>query len=332
LFRLLPVSSATLSGYHFDKDILTYPAHHEWRVSTGWDLKNPQHVRSNNLGFVAERDFDRDPRAFVLIGDSYVEASMLAPSDRPGAQLQAALGERRAIYAMGTPGTALLDYAQRIRFASEALGVRDFAVWIEAGDARQSLCGSGNVVSRCLDRETLMPRVQRRPEASRWHRLARHSAIAQYVFAQLKVDAKRLVEATFTRITPESTAKSTAVGSRRSDTGTMALPNRSQRAVDAVVDQFLRDTEPYRKGRLLIVADGRRGLLGTTNPDPLQLERQYLLTRLREAGLEVLDLEPMYARHATDSRLSLEVGPYDRHLNALGVRLVTDEIARWIEP
>jgi hypothetical protein len=233
---------------------------------------------------------------------------------------------------MGTPGTALLDYAQRIRFASETLGIRDFVVWIEAGDARQSLCGSGNVVSRCLDRETLQPRIERRPQPSSWHRWARHSALAQYVFGQLKVDAKRLVEATFTRITPESTAKSTAAGSRRSNTGTMTLPDRSRQAVDAVVDQFLRQIEPHRKGRLLIVVDGRRGVRGAPNPDPLQLERQYLLTKLREGGLEVLDLEPVYARHSTDSRLSLEVGPYDRHLNALGVRLVSREIATRIEP
>jgi hypothetical protein len=331
LFRLLPVSTATLSGYYFDEDILTYPAHHEWRISTGWDLKNPQALRSNNLGFAADRDFHRAARALALIGDSYVEASMLAPEERPGAQLQAALGDQRVVFAMGTPGTALLDYAQRIRFASETLGVRDFVVWIEAGDARQSLCGSGNVVSRCLDRETLEPRVERRPPPSSWHRLARHSALAQYVFAQLKVDPNRLVDATFTRITPEATAKSTAADNRRSIAGTRTLPARSRRAVDAVVGQFLREIAPHRNGRLLIVVDGRRGARAAAGPDPLQLERQYLLAKLREAGLEVLDLEPLYARHAADSRLSLEVGPYDRHLNALGVRLVVGAIAGWIE-
>ena len=28
VMRLLPVSTATLSGYHFHPDIVTYPAHH----------------------------------------------------------------------------------------------------------------------------------------------------------------------------------------------------------------------------------------------------------------------------------------------------------------
>lgn len=331
LFRLLPVSTATLTGYYFDDDLLTYPAHHEWRVSTGWDLKNPQWVRSNNFGFAADRDFVRDAGALALVGDSYVEASMLAAPQRPGAQLQSSIGEGHAVFTMGTPGTALLDYAERIRWAGETFGVRDFVVWIEHGDALQALCGSGNVVSRCLDSETFEPRIERRPQPSRWRRWARHSALAQYVFGQLKVDARRLARATFTRATPETTAASTAPARPRSGGETMKLSLRSRQVVDAVVGQFLLRIEPYRTGRMLVVVDGRRDVPGATDASPVDLERQYLIHRLREGGLAVLDLEPVYARHRAHSRLSLEIGPYDRHLNALGVRLVTGEIARRLD-
>src|SRR5690606_2827994 len=88
--RLLPVSTSTETGYHVDDMILTYPAHHEWRVATGWDLRNAQRLRSNNVGFAAHRDFAHDPEAIALIGDSFVEASMLAPAERPGWQLEQA--------------------------------------------------------------------------------------------------------------------------------------------------------------------------------------------------------------------------------------------------
>lgn len=182
ILRLLPVSTATMTGYHVDADILTYPAHHRWTVSTGWDLRNPQQLRGNNLGFASDVDFVPDAGALALIGDSYVEASMLDARHRPAAQLQARLGPRRAVYGMGTPGTALLDYAQRVRFARERLSVRDFVVWLEGGDARQALCGSGNVVSRCLDPRTLQPAIQRRPpppsraRRRRWQRRRRRRA------------------------------------------------------------------------------------------------------------------------------------------------------------
>ena len=70
LFRILPVSTSTQTGYYFDPDILTYPADHQWRVATGWDLRNPQSLRSNNFGFVSDHDFARDERALALVGDS----------------------------------------------------------------------------------------------------------------------------------------------------------------------------------------------------------------------------------------------------------------------
>ena len=38
LFRVLPVSTATMTGYYLDPYILSYPADHEWTASTGWDL------------------------------------------------------------------------------------------------------------------------------------------------------------------------------------------------------------------------------------------------------------------------------------------------------
>ena len=98
--RVLPVSTSTDTGYYTDPLILTYPARHQWVMSTGWDLRNAQHMQANNLGYAAEHDFVRDERAIALIGDSYVEASMLDIADRPAAQLERQLGTR-PVYAMG---------------------------------------------------------------------------------------------------------------------------------------------------------------------------------------------------------------------------------------
>ena len=128
--RVLPVSTATVTGYHLDPLILTYPSGHRFRTATGWDLRNAQTLQANNLGFVSDVDFVPDPQAVALIGDSYVEASMLPSTDRLGPQLQRHLGDR-PVYAMGGPGSSLLDYAERIRLGSERLGVRDFVVFLD---------------------------------------------------------------------------------------------------------------------------------------------------------------------------------------------------------
>lgn len=332
LLRALPVSTATLTGYHFDRDLLTYPTGHEWTVSTGWDLRNPQRLRSNNWGYASPRDFLSDRSAIALIGDSYVEASMLDASHRPAAQLETQLGTSRPVYGMGSPGTALLDYAQRVRFAAEKFQVRDFVIWLEVGDVRQALCGSGNVQSRCLDPRTLEPRIERLPDPSWLKRVARHSALAQYFAGQLKFRSATFLAALLSRSTPDDPIRraTPAVGT----VGSGAAPDdirHARRVVDAVLNRFFEVAGPYLVGKTVFIVDGDRGGTQRVNNESL-MQRQYLIDGLRGRGFQVVDLEPIYAEHAAGSPLSLEVGPYDRHLNALGVQLVMGQAARSLAP
>lgn len=320
VLRLLPVSTATHTGYHVDPAILGYPPGHAWRVSTGWDLRNAQRLRANNLGFAAERDFVPDPGAVALVGDSYVEASMLAAADRPAAQLERALGGARAVYAFGGPGSSLLDYVERIRFARDRTDVQDVVVLMEAGDVRQSLCGSGNVHSACLDPKTLAPRVERLPPPSTLKQVLRESALAQYLFSQIRVDAGQLWRALTTRQVPEE--ESADRPRRRAVPVQTASP-----AALAVVQRFVEQVRPLVPGRLVIVVDGRRDPAAA--PDPrLAAERAAFIAGARAAGLTVVDAEPLFARHAAASPRSLQVGPYDGHLNAIGVGLVMQAAAQ----
>lgn len=328
LLRLLPVSTATLTGYHTDPDLLTYPAHHQWRVATGWDLRNPQTLQANNLGFAAGVDFQPDPRAVALIGDSYVEASMLDAADRPGAVLQRLLPDR-PVYAMGGPGSSLLDYAQRIRWSHERLQVRDFVLLLERFDARQSLCGSGNVHSRCLDPATLAPRVERQPAPGRAKRVLRHSALAQYLAGQIRVQPQALARAMFTRVTPESAAEAAVPPVPRAPSDNEKA--QMHRRTDAVVRAFFDAAGPHLAGRLVVLVDGRRGGPAAV-PELIDLERSRLIERLRAGGAGVVDLETDFARHAAASRRSLDVGPYDGHLNGLGTRLAMGRAAAELPP
>lgn len=315
LFRLLPVSTATQTGYYGDPDLLVYPAGHRWVTSTGWDLRNSQRPQANAQGFLADHDFVRDPTAVALIGDSYVEGSMLAAEDRAGAQLERLLPGRQ-VFAMGAPGTALLDYAQRIRWAHENFGVRDMVLLLEKGDARQVRCDSGNIHSRCLDPATLAPRVQRFPEPGPLKRLARHSALLQYVLGQIKLDGSRFVTGMLTRQAPTLEA-----GKRERAVPSEAALATERRVIDAAVREFFHVARPHVEGRLVILVDGIRNPANKPQ-GPDEFQRAYLIEQLRQGGAQVVDLEPAYARHVAGSPLSLDVGPYDGHLNRLGLALV----------
>jgi len=326
VLQLLPVSGATKSGYYIDDSVMGYPPRHSFTVSTGWDLRNPQRLVANNWGFVSDTDFTPDANAVALVGDSFVEASMLSQPQRPGAQLQAQLaaaGQPRPVYAFGSPGTALPDHAQRIRLAHQRLGVRDFVLWVDAGDARQALCGLSPAHSRCLDAQTFTQRTERQPPPGALKEVARHSALLQYAFSQLKVDVGSLARTAFRREVPAEPSAVAAAAPAAPDPAVLA---RRLAVIDAVTAQFFSDVLPYRGGRLVFVIDGRRSA-GEPKQELIDLERAHLMTRLREGGAEVIDLEPLYRGHMRRSRLSLEVGPYDTHLNALGVRTVMQAAA-----
>ncbi|MFN4116386.1 MAG: hypothetical protein ACK4F7_07790 [Inhella sp.] len=326
LLRLLPVSTASLTGYYLNPDLLGYPPSHRWTVSTGWDLRNPQRLQANAQGFLADRDFVPDPRAIALIGDSYVEASMLDAADRPAAQLERLIGGE-PVYALGTPGTALLDYGQRMLWAAETLGSRRFVLLLERGDIVQSLCGSGNVVSRCLDPVGFAPRREPHSPATGLKRWLRHSSLAQYLVGHLRVDVAAFLRSVLTRQVPgeEASAEPKPVLSAR-PTAEAMLQARAR--IDAVLQVFLADLAPVlAQADVLILLDGARTppwLEGTNE----RFEREYLMERLRHHGLRVIDLQPVYQAHAVRSHRALEIGPHDRHLNSLGVSVVMQAAAQ----
>jgi hypothetical protein len=303
-FRILPVGTSTNTGYYIDPLLLTYPAGQRFTSATGWDLQNARRNHANNYGYVADHDFVENPRAIALIGDSYVEGSMLERQDRFAAQIEAQLRDR-PVYSFGSPGTALLDYAERIRFASERFAIRDFVLLLERGDVAQSLCGSGNVAARCLDPMTLEPRIEKQPEPGRVKQLVRQSALAQYVFSQLKLDPVRWLRSLLQR--------------EHTPTPTAALPGqkRAEPFAARVIDEFFTRTAPHRRGKLILVLVGE---------DTDGTQRQ-----LREAaerhGALVIQGEPLLHAASAQTGLSTQVSPRDAHLNRLAFATLAERVA-----
>ena len=322
LLRGLPVSTATNTGYYVAPNILNYPPRHEWTMATGWDLRNVQHLRSNNMGFAAEHDFVAGSDAVALIGDSYVEASMLPLADRPAAQLERALGGRQ-VYAMGGPGSSLLDYAERIEWAHQTLGLNQFVVLMEHVDASQAVCDSGNVHAHCLLPDTLKPVVRRRPPSGAMKDFLRESALAQYLNSQLKFSPSRLVSPDFWRSgAPSETIQ---LGAPPATTARVSLTQQRQKVIDAAVDTFFMRLETLPDIRVVFVIDmNRRNLeTGVNQPD----EGYHLAARFQERGHLVVRGEPLYREHQRASPLRLDVGPYDQHLNKIGVALLMNAAA-----
>jgi len=329
LFRLLPVSTSTSAGYYIDPLILTYPPGHPFTTSSGWNLQRPQRHRANNFGFVADHDFVRNPEAIALIGDSFVEASMLPPRERLAAQLESKLGAR-PVYAMGAPGTALLDYAERVRFASQRFAIHDFVLLLEHGDIAQSLCGSGNVNAECLDRKTLDPRVEKLPTPGAAKRLLREFALPQYLFSQLKLDPQHWAATLFTRKrnAPPATASRPTGAAGGAPPATALLGAGSLRdpffiepeAIDRVLSEFFTRVKPYRNGGklvLILTGDAPAG-------DPV---RDKLIAAAKANDAEVFLAGPPLQEATRNTGMSMRVAPRDAHMNGIALETVAAGVA-----
>ena len=321
LFRILPVSTSTAMGYYVDDRILTYPPHHRFTTATGWDLENPQTHTTNNVGFVASRDFTRDPSAVALIGDSFVEASMLSADARLGERLERDL-LGRPVYAMGAPGSSLLDYAERIRFAATKFAVRDFVVVIEEGDVLQAFCGSGQVHGSCYDEHTSSAVPYQQPPPGLLKRILRHSAFAQYFTSQLKLDPGALLRAHLAAANGPATAAGPAHGS----TGQQPTPEQS-RQLAQIIAIFFAEVAPYHQGRLILVLEDRT-VSGSPRSSLQQRGRDLLVEAAQKAGAAVIDTGPVFRQFTTATGLAIAVSPRDHHWNPAATGLVADQVAQ----
>lgn len=321
LLRFLPVSTSTETGYYLTPSIITYPAHHEFVMATGWNLSNAHHHRSNNYGFLTRRDFLPNANAVALIGDSYVEANMLTEDDRLGMQLENKLGNR-PVYAFGGPGSSLLDYAERARFAQEHFGVRDFVFIIELGDVRETLCGSNNIHGPCLDSETFVVRSDAQPKkVGLAKKILRQSALAQYLFSQLRIKPEELLKQLFANTFSEK-INTPLTPSRQLQTSEDLEPG----AVDHVVSTFLLSLPKNSDGRLMLVLDSYRDC--STGADTKRTPvRDRFMQLAQQAGVELIDTKPIFCTFFQATGLSLSVSPTDGHWNRLAHGLVADAIS-----
>ena len=318
IFQVLPTSTYTDTGYHIDPYIVTYRPNHEFTTSFGWDLEHPIHHRSNNLGFLSAHAFAPNPRAIAVIGDSFVDASMLPDSDRVGDQIQRALPDR-PIYAMGGPGSNLLDYVERIRYAADHLQVRDFVVVIERGDMKQVLCGSGNIHAMCLDQSTWKVQIELIPAPSRIKMILRHSALLQYLLGHLRFNLGDLLK-------HASQPKSPPVSA--ADVKTLSVwSDFTESDIDKILTIFFERIAPFKKGRLVVVLDSDRDAINRGSV-PADLRRDFFMRRCREFGAQVIDTEPLFQDFVIRTGRHLEVSPSDKHWNRAATDLVAEAVRR----
>lgn len=312
LLRLLPVSSATHTGYHLDPHILAYPAQLRFTNAAGWDLRDAQTYTTNNLGFVAHRDFLPDPKAVAVIGDSHIEQNYLPMALRLDTQLEQRLAGR-PVYGMGVPGTSLLDYAERIRYAYQHLNIRTMVLVLEDFDIDQALCGSGNTQAWCIAPESgrLEDAHQSTPGLAK--RLLRESALAQYLFSQIKLSPDALRKALAPQ-PPKTPAK----------TGRTPMAPATYQAIREAFFARLADLPELKL--TIALAPGNR-YLKPAEEDILPFPMAQFVSDCTARGWSIVDPTPTFRDYRRHTGLTLDVSPSDRHWNRAAVEHVASALA-----
>lgn len=321
-----PVSEASpVLRHRPDRDIL-------W--SRDWDfaMANRRHV--NNDGFVNDQDYSPEgPQPLLaVVGDSYVEALMNPYPATFYARLAEAVGEAGRIYSFGVSGGPLSEYLVWADYARERYRPDAMVVVVVGNDFDQSFYRFKPVRGLhyfAADATVADPKLERVDREDGWLRRALlSSAVVRYAFFHLQAgESLRQIRIAWENLWAEDTA------SYQGNVDADASPERvseGRRAADMFVTAL-----PARAGlppsRILLVIDALRpGIYEPDGGEAAQasywgLMRRHLMDAAREAGLQVLDLDPIFlaGHRATGERFEFET---DGHWNDRAHGLVAETI------
>ena len=324
--RGLPI----VSGVHRQSPQSSEPAsarlvaNHEYTWSMGWDLRHVVKGKTNAMGFISPYAYTAETPAVALLGDSFVEAQMLAYDESLAGRLDAKLGGMHA-FNFGLSGAALPHYlgiaremGARYRFAA-AVVVATGMDYEEGFETKEGLYRWGADPQRELI--SLVPAVERSSVVT----VAREMALIRYARANLKLTAGKV----FARHAdaPCEPRRLSAVDLRRLAEYVDQLPAALHLAPHRVVMVFNSGSNADLYER---VDRGRARRPACPTVDSLALAE---LRRLAAAsGMKVLELDDLLEAHYRQYRRALDFKPVDSHWNGTATALVADEIVRVLAP
>lgn len=322
VFRFLPVNDGLMAMpvnaqspvFHFTPDRKV-----QWSRDWNFAIVNP--IRVNNAGFINDRDYDASDRRPLLavVGDSFVEASMVPTHDTLHARLAAAVAPGARVYSLAASGAPLSQYLiwareARVRFKAQAL-----VIVVVGNDFDESLAiyktGPGfHHYAPDADGTLRLQRVDYRPSTVRV--IARKSALVRYILFNLQAQEHLadLVGMITNLVQPAHAEQYVGNTAAAADADRL-------RWSEAAVRAFFRDLTEYagwRPGEVLFLLDGIR--YPSDSPavaaSYFARMRTFFLEEARRRGYEAIDMDPVFFAHfrATGDRFEY---PTDSHWNSV---------------
>jgi hypothetical protein len=316
IFRLLP----TLHGWANPPVTPDFPMVRQFpgahfTYSLGPYFENHADGRFNNLGYPAD-DVNLAKTSIAIIGDSFVEAAMIAPSDKVSHRLSEKTGTQ--VIALGEAGTGLADYTVSANWVSHNAPLKWMIFAVNAGDLTDSLVPPfrGYWYAQVDGKFVL----QRRGKF--WLRnFLTSSRLFDYLYYNLKIGPQMLFE-NWKRPDANVLTNEAAAGEPP------AKPAELSPLAIAAGRHFMQEARVLQDRGIpvliMVNASANAIYAGRNDRDP---ELMMVKRLAGDAGLPVLDLSDVFARDYAvhHRRLTFEVDP---HWNAYGHQIVADALWR----
>ncbi len=324
VMRFLPVSTGLRSLPVTAADpVLHFSPDRPFVNSLGWNMHNVVRGRVNNAGFVNDQDYTHTGAPLIaVVGDSFIEAQMVAYPETLQGRLAAILAPKFRVYSFAGSGAPLSQYLAWAGYAVKEYGARAVVINVVGNDFDESLTayrlGPGFWQYAPDENGVLRLRLNEH-RAGTLISIARHSALARYFIINLGIQNKLFA----IRWLGEMIFGKSANAQPRYAGNTDASVE-GKRVADsyAAIDAALRDI-PERVGlppdRVLFTLDGFRyaDAAQTGQGTYFDLMRRAFIEKATAKGYEVLDLDTRFIpRHARTGE-SFEFYD-DNHWNAAG--------------
>ncbi|WEF35688.1 hypothetical protein [Pseudoduganella chitinolytica] len=282
-----------------------------YTYSHGWAMANAQHGTTSRDGFVHSRDIGGGANVLVT-GDSFIESYMLAYGDTVQGLLDAALGK---VYAVASSGNGLADALVLARQFVPRTGAKAMVIFVEPFDLRtiDSPAGRGHNYFAFTGGEISVahnPYVE-----SVLKEQVLRSALLRYAYYNLKVPGWM-----------EGLRRRARQGGDSGADGDLR-----QRRRDAALDYFLAGLAPLQRRfgtRFIFLVDGDRDAIYSDGRSSVWVgnDRATLIERVRAAGYDVVDMQPVFEQHWRTYRERLDFLPMDGHWNRVAHALAAARV------
>ena len=329
LMRTLPVHGGTHRlSVDAENPVVRFAPNREFVWSRDWNFSIVNRVKINNFGFASDFDYDADAETplVAVIGDSYVEAFMVPYSLTCAGRLAARFDGRARVYSFAASGAPLSQYLAYAEYVRKMFRPDGLAIVVVNNDFDESFrkYGLKPGMHQFVERSNGGLVLQRNDNhIGFWYRLARASALARYLVANLRVTGGGAGRQLAGR--PEGAP------ARREELEPVRIAD-SRRAADVFLDR-LPEASGLAPGRIVFVVDGIRPRVYAddgaerANGSYEDVMRRYFMGTARRRGYETIDLEPAFARHFRAHQARFD-WPQDQHWNALGHEVCFEAVVR----